>query len=78
MSKVIPPLQKGKLRDFGYSVKEPATQRHKALDKAVKEYGATSVARKLTAVATLQKNTNPKASSTFKKDEKYVMRKKKD
>ena len=76
MSKVIPPLKKGKLRDFGYSASETTTLRHKALDKAVKEYGATSVARKLTAVATLQKNTNPKASTIFKKDEKYVMRNK--
>lgn len=72
----IPPLKKGKLSQFGYSTKEGVQSRHEALDKAIKQYGVTSVARKLTAVATLQKNTNPHASAIFKKDEHYVMKQK--
>ena len=70
----IPIKHKGALSDFGYSSKLPSEERHKALKKAVKEYGHTDVARRLTAVSTLQKNTNPTASKKFKADEHWVMR----
>ena len=76
MVDLIPPLSKGKLSQFGYSASKGVQSRHNSLDKAIKQYGVTSVARKLTAVATLQKNTNPSVSAIFKKDEHYVMKQK--
>lgn len=63
---------KGSLTSLGYSTKEPSTERHKALNKAVKKYGEGEVVKKLNAVAILTKNTNPKVSKTFKADIKYV------
>jgi hypothetical protein len=73
MVDLIPPLSKGKLSQFGYSASKGAQSRHNALDKAIRQYGVTSVARKLTAVSTLQKHTNPPVSAIFKKDQQYVM-----
>jgi Family of unknown function (DUF5771) len=68
--------KKGSLKDLGYSSSLPVEERHKALKRAISEYGVGSVSKKLSAVATLQKNTNPTASRKFKADEHWVMKQK--
>lgn len=65
-------LEKGKLSQFGYHVYNTEHSRHIALGKAVKEYGALSVFRKLNAVYVLNKNTNPKLSRKFLRDRDWV------
>jgi hypothetical protein len=69
---VIPPLAKGTLGKYGYSAKISTVKRRAALAKAVKAYGRNTVIRKLNAVKTLQKNKNPKVSSIFSSDMKWI------
>ena len=73
---LITGLQKGSLKQFGYSSKVDAEGRHKALAKAVKVYGEQSVIKKLSAVRTLTKNTSPKSSKIFDKDIKWLHKQK--
>lgn len=70
--RVIPKLRKGDLSQFGYSSSASATSRHRSLAKAVKEYGALSVFRKLNAIMVLNKNRSPGLSSRFKSDRNWV------
>lgn len=65
-------LKKGLLSKHGYKVKLGMSQRHTALKKAVAEYGALSVLRKLNAVAVYTHRTAPAASAIFKADMKWV------
>ena len=71
---VIPYLFKGTLGKYGYRnvVKLSITQRHSALKKALAHTPALSVYRKLVAISTLQKNTNPKISKIFRNDANWV------
>lgn len=68
----IGPLDKGTLRKHGYSVNKSTFDRRKAIDSAIREYGATTVQRKLQAVSTLQKNTSPYNSAILKQDAEYA------
>jgi hypothetical protein len=68
----IGPLRKGELSKYGYSMKENEDVRHKALRKAIQEYGALGVYRKLDAVAKLTERTIPEASKTYTKDRNWV------
>lgn len=68
-------LKKGTLTKYGYHLKESATTRHAALDKAVKKYGKLTVFRKVNALAVLQKNTNPKYASVARSDKSYLRKK---
>ena len=70
----IPPLRKGELRKYGYVYLKPGHVRHEALNKAIKEFGALGVYRKLDAVAKLSKHTVPEASKIFKYDREWVRR----
>lgn len=77
-------LEKGKLGKYGYKdVKKLTTkERHAALDRAVrgisrqpgknKYDAALSIFRKLNALATLNKNTNPTLAAKFRADRNYV------
>lgn len=65
---------KGFLRFHGYKAKNSSTQRHKALDKAVKDYGAAAVWRKLHALTTLHKN-KPQMANLFRSDREYIKEK---
>jgi len=67
-------LVRGTLRDLGYSIHLPERERREILKKAVKRYGGLSVFRKLNAVATLQKRTNPTIARKFKRDAEWVKR----
>jgi hypothetical protein len=70
----IAPLRKGELLKYGYVYRKSDLDRHEALRKAVKSFGALGVYRKLDAVAKLSKRTAPKASVIFKKDRDWVKR----
>ena len=70
----IGPLRHGLLAKFGYShVKTLSqSQRHVALEKAVRAYGALSVFRKLNAVYVYSKKTAPASSRIFKADRDWI------
>ena len=68
----IGPLRKGELSKHGYSMRETEENRHKALRKAIQEYGPLGVYRKLDAVAKLTERTIPEASKIYSKDRNWV------
>lgn len=68
----IGPLRKGELLKHGYVYRNPSDERHSALRKAVKEFGALGVYRKLNAVAKLSSRTEPQISKVFKADRNWV------
>jgi hypothetical protein len=68
----IGPLRKGELSKYGYTLKISQLQRHKALKKAINEFGALGVYRKLDAVAKLTSRTIPEASKQFEEDRDWV------
>jgi hypothetical protein len=71
----IGPLRKGELSKYGYSMMETEEKRHTALKKAVEEYGALGVYRKLDAVAKLTARTIPNASKIYEKDKNWIEKK---
>jgi len=68
----IGPLRKGELSKYGYTMHDSEEHRHKALRKAVDEYGMLGVYRKLDAVAKLTTRTIPEASKIYEKDRDWV------
>lgn len=68
----IGPLRRGELLKHGYTYRKTADERHAALRKAVKEFGALGVYRKLNAVAKLSSRTEPNTSKVFKADRNWV------
>jgi|APFre7841882654_1041346.scaffolds.fasta_scaffold03644_16 hypothetical protein len=83
--KIIKIEQKGTLTRYGYSIKKPASERHRAINKAVNRYGAKVVYHKLTAMANLREKAGvagahprrgkEKEWSTFRADRNYVKNK---
>ena len=71
-SQKIGPLRKGELRKFGYSYKLPEAERHKSLEKAIRDKGPLDTFRKLNAVAKLSSTAAPAASSVFSADRNWV------
>jgi hypothetical protein len=65
-------LRKGELLKYGYQYRLSDKMRHKALEKAVKVYGATSLYHKLDAISKLSVHVAPDASMIFKKDRDWV------
>jgi len=67
-------LKKGLLIKFGYQnvTQLSQQQRHEALNKAIRAYGALSVFRKLNAVYVYNRKTNPSHSRIFKTDRDWV------
>jgi hypothetical protein len=68
----VPAEESGSLRSMGYTPLEPATSRRKALATAIKEYGATTVFRKLMAVSNVTKKTQPSNSKAYHEDARWV------
>ena len=68
----IGPLRKGELSKYGYTLKISESQRRKALKKAIDEFGALGVYRKLDAVVKLTSRTIPEASKLFEKDRDWI------
>ena len=56
------------LTKFGYSTKLAKEERHKILLKAVEKYGYSSVIKRLVALRTLTKNTQPIKSNKYNND----------
>jgi hypothetical protein len=65
-------LRKGKLLKYGYSYRLSDRQRHDALKRAMKAYGATTVYHMLDAVAKYSMRTAPQAHVIFKEDANWV------
>ena len=70
--RVLPSLKKGSLTKFGYTVHESTEKRRSSLRKALKEYGYSSLIKKLNAVKLLSKNTSPSNSKIYGSDIKYL------
>lgn len=68
----IGPLRKGDLSKYGYGAKKPEYERHEALNRAIREYGALTTYRKLDAVAKLAVRRAPGISKIFEKDRNWV------
>ena len=71
----IGPLRKGELNKYGYSMAATEDKRHSALKKAVEEYGALGVYRKLDAVSKLTERTIPEASKIYTEDKNWIKKK---
>ncbi len=76
-------LRKGELIKYGYTYKLPNSSRHAALKRAINSHGktvnarkagATTVYRKLNAVAKLSVRVAPNASKVFARDRNWVHR----
>lgn len=65
-------LRKGDLIKYGYQYRLSDALRHRALKKAIKQYGTLEVYHKLDAVAKLSKRTAPDASDIFFRDREWV------
>lgn len=66
------PLRKGELKKYGYVYLKPQHERHEALNKAIKEFGALGVYHKLDAIAKLSMRTAPEASKVFTEDRRWL------
>lgn len=71
-SQQIGPLRRGELLKHGYTYRKTSSERHSALRKAEKEFGALGVYRKLNAVAKLSSRTEPNIAKVFKADRDWV------
>lgn len=71
-SRGIGPLRRSKLSQYGYSTKIAKKARTRALNKAVKNYGALSIYRSLNALAVYNKNTNPEMAAVAKEDRDMI------
>jgi hypothetical protein len=65
-------LRKGELKKYGYSSTQNQADRHKALGKAMKEFGPLGVFRKLVAVANYTENTLPAKSRIYRADADWI------
>jgi hypothetical protein len=65
-------IRRGLLLKHGYSTRLPAEKRHRALDRAVREYGAARVWRMLHAQVILRKRTQPEIREVFARDRDYI------
>jgi hypothetical protein len=70
--RIIPPLKRGELGKFGYKILSSESERHIALQHALKEYGYASLIRKLNALAVLNKNRLPLLSKRLRRDMAYL------
>jgi hypothetical protein len=70
-------LKRGLLIKYGYHnvTSLSVIQRHTALNKAIRAYGALSVSRKLNAVYVYNRKTNPSAARVFKADRDWTLKK---
>jgi hypothetical protein len=73
----IGPLKQGELSSHGYSNVKSLNQskRRKFLNSAIGEHGSKMVLKKLSALKTLQKRTNPEAAQIFHNNSKWLRKK---
>lgn len=65
-------LKKGGLTKYGYKLAHNYEKRTAALKKSLKEYSPTTLIRKLNALRTLHKNTNPYYARKLTRDMEWV------
>lgn len=67
-------LARDDLKPFGYEdvANKTVEQRHRALNRALKEYDALPLMRKLNALRVVNKNRNPSLSKKFENDANYI------
>lgn len=71
--KLIGPLKKGMLTQYGYHPVEAMTNRHKSLSKGISQgEKPLAVFRRLMAISTLTKRTAKRASRIYKQDATWV------
>ena len=70
--KVITISNKNKLSNYGYSTKKSENARYRSLLKAIENYGYLSVLRKLVALRTLTRDSNPEQSQIHDIDIKKI------
>jgi hypothetical protein len=68
----IPVTNKGSLSKHGWSSSKPATKRHAALKKAMKDFTPGMLVKKLNLLVIYNKNKNPKLSKLAHSDMKFV------
>jgi len=68
--KLIKITAKGVLSKYGYSTKNSSAERHRAIDKAVKKYGAKAIWRRLHAMANLREKAGVEGAKPRKGLEK--------
>jgi hypothetical protein len=68
-------LKKGGLSKYGYSSKSPISIRHQALSIAIsKGVPSLTLSRRIGALATLLKRTNPQLSRSLRRNQTWVSR----
>ena len=70
--KIFKDLRVGSLTKHGYAVSKKSSSRRNSLKKAVKEYGTSSVIKKLNVLSIYNKRTSPQTVKTVKSDMKFV------
>jgi len=70
--KIFKNLRVGSLTKHGYAVSKKSSSRRSSLKKAVKEYGTSSVIKKLNVLSIYNKRTSPQTVKTVKSDMKFV------
>lgn len=70
----IGPLRKGELAKYGYTniAHMKVSDRHIALEKAIKEFGSLGVWRKLNAIHVYTRKLSPESSKKFKEDMDWI------
>lgn len=66
----IPIKHQGDLKQFGYSAKDSAQERHHALEEAEQKYGSLDVIQKVNAIANLQEHRPD--GKIFRQDQKWL------
>jgi hypothetical protein len=68
-------FEKGQLKKHGYVYTRTTEDRHESLTKAVKDFGARNVYRKLKLLITLSRQSVPNAARVFKEDKDWIRQK---
>lgn len=68
------PLRKGDLMKYGYVFYKGHESRHRALRRAVVQYGKSRVSKRLDIASKLYGKAYPAAGKTFEADERWVTR----
>jgi hypothetical protein len=71
----IGPLKEGELKRFGYLYKAPEAERHRALERAIRDKDPLTIYHRLNAVAKLSKTSAPQASAVFAADRNWIHKK---
>ena len=68
-------FEKGQLKKHGYVYTRTTEDRHESLTKAVKDFGARNVYRKLKLLIKLSRQSVPNAARVFKEDKDWIRQK---